>query len=238
MIPYLSEIYGPQGLIPDMTLNWTYGVFPSLFALFDGPYVALTLHVMIILAGLSLAGGYFPRSSALILWYIQTSLYNRNNLTDDPSMAYVGLLLLTLALIPKQPRLLDKQTESLEIPYFVFFMPVTVFCITFFASAVDKILSTSWANGTALYEMLHLGIVRDNVFVRTLVQHPMITMLLSYLAVVSQAVCLPLLLVGKYRWGLVISFLSFSFIFLVLDLNQVIYGMLFFYTFFLLAKKN
>ena len=146
---------------------------------------------MLALLGILLSCGVFPRLTPLLIWYIQTSLYNRNNLTDDPSQAFVGLLLLTLALIPSQPKLLTRSKKDIEIPFFVFFGPIFVFCVAFTVSAIDKITSVSWGNGTAFWQMLHLGIARHIDLVEWLIVHQNITHIVSYVAVLTQFVCLP-----------------------------------------------
>ena len=234
MIPYAAEIYGNNGLVSNIVFNWTYGLFPTIFSIISTQGFIVGIHVLLALLGILLSCGVFPRLTPLLIWYIQTSLYNRNNLTDDPSQAFVGLLLLTLALIPSQPKLLTRSKKDIQIPFFVFFGPIFVFCVAFTVSAIDKITSISWGNGTAFWQMLHLGIARHTNLVEWLIVHQNITHIVSYVAVLTQFVCLPFFLIGKYRWSLVINFLSFSIMFVLFDLNQVIYGMLFFYSFFLL----
>lgn len=235
MFPYLQEVYGREGLVSNIAYNWTFGLFPNIVLLLDNYNFIIGIHVVLIITALTLAVGFFPRVSAFIIWYLQTSLFNTNNLTDDPSMAFVGLLLLALALVPEQKTMYRKGQE-IRIPFFVFYVPVFVFCVTFTISALDKIASFSWLHGTAFMQMLHLGIARDNLLVSGLIAHPSFAEGLSYIAILTQLVCLPLFLLGKYRWALMINFLSFSFMFLLFDLNQVIYGMLFFYSFFLLPN--
>ncbi len=234
MFPYAEEIYGNSGIVPYLNFNWTYGYFPNIFSLAGSTQFVFMLHGLLILFGIMLAIGCLPRTSAFILWYLQTALYNRNVLTDDPSMAFVGLLLLTLTLIPNQLTLFGDRKKDVLIPYFVFFMPVFIFCITFTVSGLDKMSSNLWLKGTALYHMIELGIARNNFIVHFLLTHSTVTHFFSYVAVLTQIICLPLFVFGYYRWSLFINFISFTVIFILLDLNQVIYGMLFFYSFFLL----
>ena len=179
MLPYASEIYSRGGIVPSATLNWTYGLFPDIFYFFDSPQMVVIAHICILVAGGGVLFGYFPRVACFIIFYLQTALYNRNVLTDDPSMAFIGLLLLTLVLIPHQPKLLSKEKGVVRIPYFVFFVPIFVFCVAFTTSAIDKISSPSWLQGTALFHMLHLSVARDTSLVHFFVAHQRLTELLS-----------------------------------------------------------
>lgn len=234
-IPYLEEIYGREGIVPDISLNWTYGIFPNLFSFISTEQLPLLLHLGIIVSALFLLFGYFPRAAAFIIWFLQTTLYNRNVLTGEPSLAFVGLLLLTLTLIPNQPSLLRKREyREMEVPYFVFFLPVFIFCLTFTVSAIDKSMSSSWLSGKALMQMLNMGIIKDNFIVHFFISQPALVSAFSYLAVLVQFSCFPLMVLGFYRMALILNFLAFLCIFYLIDINQVIYGMLFFYSFFLL----
>lgn len=235
MIPYSSEIYGSGGIVPESMLNWTYGVFPNILYLFNGSLAPLLLHGVIIVIASMFALGYAPRIAALVLWYAQTALFNRNVLTDDPSMAYVGLLLIMVALIPNQPKAFSwKEGNSVVIPYFVFMVPLTIFCVTFTVSGFDKFMSTSWWNGSAFAQMLTLQIARDNFLVHTLLKLPMLTTTLSYMALIVQTSAFLFFVLGKYRIALYANFLSFCLVFFLFDLNQVVYGMLLFFLFFII----
>lgn len=239
MIPYLAEVYGDKGFVPDIKLNWTYGLFPNIFSVIPFENTALIVYIGIIIASSFLCFGYFPRVAALVIWYLETCLYNRDVLSGEPSLAYVGLLLVTLILIPYQPTLsFKKSEEKLEVPYFVFFLPVFIFCLTFTASAVDKLMSPSWIAGTALTDMLTMGITKDNMIANFLVMNPFVTSLFSYSALFVQLASLPFLFVGHYKVAIIINLISFCVIFFLLEINQVVFGMLFFFSFFLLKIKS
>lgn len=98
MLPYIKEIYGSDGIVPVVTANWTYGIFPNILAIYSGYEAALVLHMILIVAGLALAGGFLPRVAALSIWYIQTALYNRNVLTDDHLWHFLDCFYLCLLL--------------------------------------------------------------------------------------------------------------------------------------------
>ena len=62
MLPYIKEIYGSDGIVPVVTANWTYGIFPNILAIYSGYEAALVLHMILIVAGLALAGGFYHES--------------------------------------------------------------------------------------------------------------------------------------------------------------------------------
>jgi predicted DCC family thiol-disulfide oxidoreductase YuxK len=238
--PYAVELYSNIGITD---LNWTYGIFPSVLNLFDSPLAITVIFALGTIFSTSFLLGIYPRISSLCLWYLQTCLYNRNVLADEPSQAYIGLLLITFALIPRTETIfsyfkninLSNQKELL-IPYFVFFGPIAVFAITFTISALDKATSSSWLNGNALNLLLNLEVAKPSFLLVYLYNHHQLTTWLSYSALASQFICLPLFISGFYRIALYIQFFAFCFAFMTLDINQVTIGMLLFFTFFLLQK--
>ena len=239
-LPYGSELYSNQGMLPEAGLNWTHGFFPNILNVYDTPLIITILFVVGSIVSLLFTGGILPRAFAVILWYIQTCLYNRNVLTDEPSQAYIGLLLVTFALLPKIESiayLFRKEhwhtQAKILIPYFVYMVPVFIFGITFTLSAYDKLLSSSWENGNALMLLLTMEIAKPSVLLSFLKSHTSITSILSYLALFSQFICLPLVISGFYRIAIGIQVVAFSFAFLVLDINQVTLGMLLFLSFYL-----
>lgn len=242
--PYVVSVYSNEGMLRFFEFNWTYGMFPNFLYVFDSPIVVTaTIFVGIVFAVL-FSLGFVPRVSAFFLWYIQTALFNRNNLTGDPSIAYVGLLLLILALLP-QVRPLTKYflskkdiAKEIVVPFYVFYVPVFIFCLTFTMSALDKVNAVSWRNGEAFRLILNLPIAKEWFLVSYLRESVYITPLLSYLALVAQFICLPLFILGWYRVALVINLFSFIFVYMTLELNQVSVGMIFFFVFFLLRDFN
>ena len=100
LAPWAAEMFGARGIIPDPSLNPTYGLFPNPLNL-DLPDSFVTGFTWV-LAGLSLlfAAGIWRRGVSLLLWFGWACLFHRNNLILNPSIPLVGLLLLLCALRP------------------------------------------------------------------------------------------------------------------------------------------
>ena len=94
-------------------------------------------------------------------------LFNRNVLISNPSIAYVGLLLLLTTLVPaREPfRIFGSEAASDE-----FYVPSTVYWAAWWLmaagytfSGVAKLSSPSWIDGTALWHVLHNPLARDGL---------------------------------------------------------------------------
>ena len=87
-------------MIADARPNLTFGIFPNPLAIWDSPECVTTFLAGLTILSLVLAGGIFRRSAALLLWFGWACLFNRNNLIINPSLPYIGMLLLLSALVP------------------------------------------------------------------------------------------------------------------------------------------
>jgi len=76
-----------------------------------------------------------------------------NFLTEDPTLSFIGILLLMLVVIPKgEPWSLGKkQTTPWVMPYFVFWGMIFTIGLGYTISGLDKLSGTSWINGSAMY---------------------------------------------------------------------------------------
>jgi hypothetical protein len=100
LLPHGAELFSDQGVLADAALNLTHGLFPDPLDVWGTPrFVTVFLLVLLGLA-VAFALGLARRSVALLLWFGWAALFNRNNLIANPSIPYVGLLLLLTALVP------------------------------------------------------------------------------------------------------------------------------------------
>ncbi|MEO1833523.1 MAG: hypothetical protein ABGZ08_13405, partial [Akkermansiaceae bacterium] len=100
LIPYGPELFSNEGLISDPALNPTYGIFPNHLYFWDTPMAVTVTLGIAILASVSFTLGWARRTSAVVLWFVITALFHRNNLTSNPSLPYLGLILILTTLIP------------------------------------------------------------------------------------------------------------------------------------------
>ena len=176
LIPYAAEIWSNVGLLPDPSSNLTYGVFPNvLYYLTSAMSVTIYVSLLALLSFCFLIGFHRP-VVAILLWYGWASLFDRNNLINNPGIPYVGWLLLVCAALPKgEPWSLSRSTkgQKWEMPKILFYGAWALMAIGYTISGFDKFTSPSWRDGTAIFHLLENPLARDSWFRELLVQLPM-----------------------------------------------------------------
>jgi hypothetical protein len=180
LIPWGRELFSREGVLADATLNPTFGVLPNLLAQVDTPVGVTACLVVLAACSVLFTLGVARRSAALVLWYGWACLFNRNVLIGNPSIAYVGLLLLLTTLVPAtepwrvtRAQLLRRAEErepaddARPATSDSFYMPAAVFFTAWFLmatgyafSGVIKLSSPSWADGTALWHVVNDPLAR------------------------------------------------------------------------------
>jgi predicted DCC family thiol-disulfide oxidoreductase YuxK len=176
LLPGGAEIFSSQGVLPRGTLSPLFHLFPNIFLLGDS-----RLFVTSCLAAASVASalfmlGYFERCMAIFLWYLWACLYGRNPLIGNPSLPFIGWLLLASALIPGLPRDRNSANEealdSWKMPADIFAAAWIVMAVAYSYSGYAKLTSPSWLDGTALRHVLHNPLARDTVLRTSLLALP------------------------------------------------------------------
>lgn len=155
LIPYAAEVWGNHGLLPDASVNLTYGVLPDVLShLSDGQLSAL----IGLLAALSLllASGYARPWVALLLWLAWVLLFNRNNFIGNPSLAFIGWLLLVCAVVPTgERRWLDRPSKAeWHFPRMLFVAAWIIMAAAYTVSGLDKLKAPGWCDGSAMHHLL------------------------------------------------------------------------------------
>lgn len=148
LVPYADELFGMHGLLADPSLNPLHGLFPNPLARWD---IATEWCVALIVLAISFAFGFHQRTCALLLWFGSTALFHRNNLTANPSLAYLGLLLVFCALLPRD----GKVPRSFLLCAWVLLAAGYTF------SGITKLDSPSWIDGSALTRLMDTPLARD-----------------------------------------------------------------------------
>lgn len=165
LTPYAVELFSSVGILKDPSLNFTAGLFPNPLAL-DLPGWLVTGSVAA-LAGCALlfAAGVKRNGMALLLWFGWTALFHRNNLISNPSIPYVGLLLLLSLLVPGGEPLSfgSPRNASWAMPKWVFRAAWILLAAGYTFSGFTKLSSPSWIDGTAISYLLQNPLARPGL---------------------------------------------------------------------------
>ncbi|TAG08674.1 MAG: DUF393 domain-containing protein [Verrucomicrobia bacterium] len=162
LVPYASELFSRDGIISNPHLNPTAGLFPNPLAL-DLPGEFSTGFIVILAAcSVLFTVGWMRPVMAVLLWFGWTALFHRNNLIGNPSIPYIGLLLLLCSLVPRgEPgSFRQKQNGSWAMPVWVFRTAWILLAAGYTFSGITKCFSASWIDGTALKYLLSNPLAR------------------------------------------------------------------------------
>lgn len=167
LVPWGAELFSREGVIPRASLNPTHGILPNVLAWWDSP--AFVTVFLLTLVGLSaiFALGVARHAAALLLWYGWACLFNRNVLISNPSIAYVGLLLLLTTLVPGRERLRsfgkDSASDEFYVPAAVYWTAWFLMAAGYTFSGIVKLASPSWVDGTAFWHVVQNPLARDGL---------------------------------------------------------------------------
>ena len=161
-----GELFSSTGMLPDMSASPFFGRLPGLFFICDAPWFVQGCVAVAVLLSVTLAGGRYTRFCAATLLVILSSLYLRNPLISNPSLAYVGFALLVLAICGRPATSLGRAVDSNA----VFTAVVIVLGVSYTYAGLEKLGAPSWQSGQALAEVLASPLARSGVlaeFLRT-----------------------------------------------------------------------
>ncbi len=163
LIPWSAEVFSSTGVLPDPALNPLHGLFPNSLGWWNTPTMAYAVMMSLTLLSLCFTLGWFRRTTAFLLWFGATALFHRNNLTANPSLAYVGLLLLLCTLIPPGESLKPRDVSpNWEMPRMIPLCAWGLLAVGYTFSGITKLESMSWQDGTAMARLLENPLARDS----------------------------------------------------------------------------
>jgi len=185
LVSWGGEIFSSEGVLPDAGVSPFFGIFPNLFLLADGPLFVECVLVLGAALSLALAAGWQDRVAAVLLWLIWASLFGRNPLISNPSLPYIGLLLLVHAGLPTGRSApygsltmrgrLDPAGDwamSRELHRVVWIL----MSIGYSYSGYAKLMSPSWRDGSALSRVLDNPLARPGGLGAMLLELPEIAL--------------------------------------------------------------
>lgn len=231
LIPWGGELFSREGVFPDPAVNPLYGLFPNPLALWDAPAVITGWLVALTVLSLLFAGGVARRAVAVALWFGLACLFNRDNLIANPSLPYVGLLLLLTALVPPG----EGWSLGRKAPADRWAMPASVFAVAWVLMATGysysgwvKLASPSWVDGSALAHVLDNPLSRAGALREALLAPPpLLLRIATWGALAVELLAVPLCLFRRTRrwWWLAAVALQLG-ILTVVDFADLTAGML------------
>lgn len=184
LLPYGTELFSNEGSISDTSILAGFGKMPILLFTYDSPEYVYGYLISLVIGSIMFTFGYFRRIVSLWLFYGWISLLNRNPFISNPSLAYIGWILLACTVIPKGEslRFLSKHNEATkwEMPDIIYYGKWIILGVSYMASGLHKLQCETWLNGTALWYVLTGPLVRDNIIVDIILSNEIYTKLLTW----------------------------------------------------------
>ncbi|MGJ8632754.1 MAG: DCC1-like thiol-disulfide oxidoreductase family protein [Luteolibacter sp.] len=165
LLPWVGELFGVGGVMGDPSLNPAYGAFPNPLNFAVPDWVLVGIAVGLVGCSVCFAMGLWRKPMACLLWFGWTAFFHRNNLISNPSIPYVGLLLVLSILVPGgEPLSRGKRNGDWGMPRWVFRTAWILMAVGYTFSGVMKLSSPSWVDGSAMRYLLENPLARPGVF--------------------------------------------------------------------------
>ncbi len=161
LVPYGAEVFSSEGLLPEADASPFIRLFPNVLRFCDSPGFVTALLLLAVVSSLALAIGWRDRSFALVLAYLWACFYGRNPLISNPSLPYIGWMLVAHACLPSAPygswsaRGRVDPSGGWGFPSGVMIAAWIAMAVGYSYSGATKLASPSWLDGTALERVLH-----------------------------------------------------------------------------------
>ena len=235
LLPWGAELFSNAGVLADPTLNPTHGLLPNPLATTWGgtPLFVTSFLAALTLLSLAFTLGVWRRWGAFLLWFGWACLFDRNNLISNPSLPYVGVVLLFCVLIPDGEAFSiggNKRSAARDwfFPAWVFRGAWWLMVAGYTFSGVIKLGSPSWVDGTAFHHLIDNPLSRPGVIRDGFLALPAWAIaIFSWSVLAAEITFLPL---SIWKWGRMLAWLGMMGmhlgIVLVVDFADLSFGMI------------
>ena len=205
------EVFSNDGVINDSSLLPSYGKMPIFLLYNDSPQIVKYFVWTLVGASLLFTFGIFRRISSLWLYYGWISLLNRNPLISNPSIGYIGWILLACALIPNGEWLFScNKRKKWQMPSEIYYGMWLILGVSYTASGLHKFQCQTWLDGTALWYVLTGPLVRpNNIIVELILSNMIFVKMMTWGSLFLETSCLFLGTFAKTRKWYWIMFMGF-----------------------------
>ena len=215
LIPWSAEVFSNRGVLPQASASPLFYLMPNVLALVDSPLAVCVLLVLGVgLSGLFLVG-WHDRIAAALLWYVWACLFSRNPLIANPSLPFIGWLLLAHCCLPPAPygswaaRGRAEPGGDWQMPPPIYGAAWVVMALAYTYSGYTKLISPSWIDGTALARVLDNPLARPTFIRQALLGLPdWLLCLATWSGLLLELAFAPLALVARLRpwlWTLMLG---------------------------------
>jgi predicted DCC family thiol-disulfide oxidoreductase YuxK len=239
LLPYGAELFSSAGVLPNASLSPLLRAFPNLLSLDDSPASVVLLLAIGVVLSVAFTTGYRDRLAAVALWYLWACLFGRNPLISNPSIPYIGWLLLAHAALPAAPFGSFSARGRID-PGGGWFFPRPLFLVAWIALAVGysysgytKLVSPSWLDGSAMRKVVENPLARPTVVQSALLSlPPELLHLPTYAALALELLFLPLAVITRVRpWLWATLFTMHAGLIVLIDFADLSVAMLLFHLF-------
>lgn len=178
LLPWGGEVFSSSGVLTRGNEGPLLGLFPNILALSDTPTTVTLLLSLGVGLSACLLLGWRDRAASVLLWYILACLFGRNPLTANPSLPFIGWMLLVHAALPRAPYgslAAQGRTDpdgGWRFPPMLFGAAWILMGLAYSYSGFTKLLSPSWVDGTALRRVLENPLARPTALRELLLRLP------------------------------------------------------------------
>ena len=227
LIPWANELFRdvlPRAASPLIHL------FPNLLAISD---LALPMLIVASIAAVLFAIGLLDRAAAVVMWYVLACLFGRNPLIANPSLPFVGWLLLAHAFLPPSPygswaaRKRVDPRGGWRMPPAIFAAAWIVMALGYSYSGWTKLISPSWVDGTAMARVLDNPLARPGALRDLMLAlPPLFLRLATWGTLALELLYAPLALVRRLRpWIWAVMLLMHLGLMTLIDFADLSFGM-------------
>ncbi len=227
LIPYGKEVFSHEGMISNAFLSPLISLFPNILAFIDFPIFITCFLSMGVFASICLFSGFYDRIASFILWYLLACLLGRNPLIINPSLPYVGWMLLAHTLIAKPSFRKNEFSDSWHMPHGIYITAWILLATGYSYSGIMKLSSPSWIEGSAIYKVLENPLARPSSFNQFLLLFPGFLKIVTWGTLCLEISFAPLCLIKRFRyplWTLMLS-MHIGLMFLI-DFRDLSFGMI------------
>jgi predicted DCC family thiol-disulfide oxidoreductase YuxK len=214
LLPWGAELFSNEGVF-EAAASPLIAAFPNVLGIFDAPGFVSLLLALGLVASVALATGIRDRAAAMVILYLLACLLGRNPLISNPSLPFVGWLLLAHAFIPGAPygswqaRGRINPGGSWQMPKSIHNAAWIVLALAYSYSGWHKLSSPSWVDGSAFRLVLENPLAHPTALREWILALPEEALVLAtWAALATELLFAPLALVRHLRpviWGAMLA---------------------------------